>query len=387
MEKSKILIIGNPNSAWIKSFIGNVFDNTGFKVYLLCYEPVREYYIEYYEKHCVLFLGNPRKSSNKIFRLYYLLYAKLKIKMDIIHIHYLSNGALRFALFAKAKKSKIIGTYWGSDIFRISKKRAKIIKKKLEKTDAITMLSEKITDRFLELYGNEFMDKCILNMPFGNEVFLHIDDIEKKFSHKDCKKEFNADSDKILISIGYNGSEAQQHDMVLEQLAHLSDKIKDKINIILHMGYGVSSKLYIQKVKNLSNTLGIKTILLNTFLDFDEIARLRIASDIYINAQVTDDYSGSIMEYLYAGCMLISGEWLKYCQFDNCGVFYIKFRDFSELSKLVTEVIESGKEKIVGNRDVIKSIFSWDCIKYKWQSLYNIVLKNSVDKIINNIQF
>ncbi len=374
MENKKILIIGNPNSAWIKSFIGNVFDNTGFRVYLLCYEPIRENYIEYYERRLVSFLGNPRKNSNKISRFYNLLYAKLKLKLDIIHIHYLSDGAYRFAWCAKAKNSKIIGTYWGSDIFRISEKNAKVIKKRFKKTDAITMMSEKIANRFFELYGDEFADKCIWNMPFGNEVFSHITEIEKRFSRKDCKNEFNADPERILISVGYNGTEAQQHDIVLEQLAHLSDVIKDRINLILHMGYGLNSEAYLQKVRDLSNALGIKTILLFTFLDFDEIAKLRLASDIYINAQTTDDYSGSVMEYLYAGCMLISGEWLNYRQLDKSGISYIKFNDFSELPKLVSEAVESEKVRFIENRAAITSIFSWDCIKHKWHYLYDSIL-------------
>jgi glycosyltransferase involved in cell wall biosynthesis len=292
-------------------------------------------------------------------------------KFDIINLHYVDyNDVIDVAILKNITKSRVIISYWGSDLLRMDKKKLLRLSMFAKKADYITFDNEDLNIKFHEIYkwADKIKNKTVL---FGLPV-LDIIEGKNMVNPMELKKKYKVPENKILIAVGYNGIPEQQHIRVLEIIKKLDTDIKEKIFLLLQMSYG-GTEDYREKVMESAKKTGCKYKVIQKFLSDDEVAELRIITDLFINAQTTDAFSGSVCENLFAGTLLINASWLKYKELEKYNFQYIEFDDFDELGDKIYESLQWKFDSSI-NKRLILNLRSWKSCAQKWEQVYSEVL-------------
>ena len=375
--RTKILIIANPE-IFTKEYIENVLSSNGFKIYQTCNDDINNY--KYFYKKSKIILVNYTKEwnipfFNKIDRIndvFYRIRRKMiKRKYDVIHVHgiYPSSINLLKELTVDWESSYIVGTFWGSDLLRATDTVKKEISNNINIFKKISISTDAMEIRFKAEYGNIYKH-TLQRAHWGIGHLSFIMNEFKNNTRNDCKMYFGFSDNDIVISIGYSGDKGHQHLKVIDQIKYLSEYTKKKIIFILPMTYGYDDN-YTKSIKRELNKLSIKYKIFIDYMSEKEIAKLRIATDVYINSAITDAASATIVECLYAGAILINPVWIKYSLLENIGVKYKKYYDFNEIPEIIENIIESGFKTQEDEREKIETLFLWENAKESWLKLYN----------------
>lgn len=372
--KRKMLIIANPNSIWTKTYIENVLANEPFEVFLLGYGEISKDFLLFYKTSGVHFVFGSG-STNKVRRLIEILKVKFVIKPDFIQVMFVTINACKMADLMMRKGCKLILSYMGSDIFRLSTGDAQEITPFLERAYSVTLPSEKAVRRFDEMYSENSIR--VYDAEFGDTVLDYLDllDICNRNTYR---RELDIDDDTFVIHIGYNGSRGQNHIGVLKQISKLDKEVKDRIFIVCHVSYGVTSADYIEALKMTAKEIGCRYSIYDKFLNYEDMAKFRMSADCFVNAQETDDYSVSLLEYLYVGCPVINANWLKYERLEKSGIKYSGFDDYSEIPRLLMELMANTyslrSERMrhsMCNKTAISIMYSWKHCRSQWLDIYD----------------
>ncbi len=379
----KILIIGDANSVFVYNYIRHVLVPKNDEIYLICEQTSGVNYLDFYKQHNVKLVEltpNIPTFITKIPKVRGLVntltanknlhsYLKTVGKLDTVHIHGMWKRNCFICKDIYNYADTLICTYWGSDIFRTPDKR-KCTKICLEKAKYITMATKAMLNKFVEVFGHQF-DGKIKSVKFGIDGFDSIDEVSKTETEQSCKEYFGIEPDRTVISIGYNAKREHQHLKVIDELKKLPESLLSKITIVLQMTYGLYNPApYYSEIELKLKNMPCKYKILKDFMSDDDIARLRLATDIFIHAQTTDAFSASIQEYLYAGKVVINPKWINYGELKSNNVSYIEYENFSELSGLVLDVLENNRLNLNDNKNILRDISSWDIVKNKWYNLY-----------------
>ena len=137
------------------------------------------------------------------------------------------------------------------------------------------------------------------------------------------------------------------------------------------MTYGATPE-YISKVRQALDAADVHYTIIDNYIPSEEIAAIRLASDVVVNIQQTDAFSGSLQGHLYCGNVLIIGEWLNYVPLDNANVYYIKttVEDIQKHLASVLTNLPEYKEKCSGNHSKMASLTSWSAVLPHWAEYY-----------------
>src|SRR5690606_2459589 len=127
--------------------------------------------------------------------------------------------------------------------------------------------------------------------------------------------------DKLMVTCGYNGSKAQQHSIIINAIRGMDEGIKAKIFLVFPMTYGGDLN-YLKSIQASLNGLQIPYLLISKSLSDVDVAKLRIETDITINIQISDAFSASLQEHLFAQNLLLVGDWLPYQILTDNQVFF-----------------------------------------------------------------
>jgi hypothetical protein len=291
---------------------------------------------------------------------------KIAENYNVIDFHYLSGGYDNVVKdLARQKVIKL--TYWGSDFYRASLKRKEEQRNLLSLAGRVQISTQAMKNDIVE-YFNDFQDK-IRVANFGLYQFEVISKIEKSpYSPSFKTDEYK---DKLMLVCGYNGSEAQQHSILIEEISHIDQNIQSKIFLVFPMTYGADTS-YLKMIKAKLKDLKIPCIVLNNHLSDIDIAKLRLETDIAINIQTTDAFSGSLQEHLFAENLLLVGDWLPYQVLDSNDVF-LKRTQIKTLGNDISDCIinfQSLKRHTLGNREKMKQISSWQIAGKRISEIY-----------------
>lgn len=277
---------------------------------------------------------------------------------DIVHIHY---ARYWISGWIKDFPGKVIVTIWGSDFYRASAIALKLMRSLFQKAHTITFPSQKMSDDFAKAYDTRPKHKIVR---FGLEAFEYIDMKRTGMKRTDRK---------INITIGYNRTVAQQHLLILGELKKINSEILKDIRIIIPFTYGPLDKEYREEIENSLKELEVEYIFIEEFLEDEAVAELRLESDIMIQLQPTDAFSGSMQEYMYADNVVITGSWLPYDDMKKKGIFFEEIEKMEDLSDKLVYVISRYNElkaKCENNIRLLNSISGWDSNINEWMNLY-----------------
>ena len=371
------LLITNINRIWTTEYISNVLKKAGVDVYIVGFEPVEDEYKEYYLKNDIHIIdlcanGNNNNKIAKMWKLYNKVKKLSKAeKFDCIDIQGIPSSIQVYILIYLTNHfaTKCICTFLGSDLFRV--KSNKRVKKLMRVATHIVLSTNDMQDEFRMKYGQSF-DSRISDCKFGTPSFEEIKSLKQNSSKEQCKEVMGFPQNKISVAIGYNGNAEQQHLRVVKQLNQLDIVLKDKIHLIIHFGYGDDNVIYKNELLDLIRASNFDYTFIDKMLNKQEIAYLRMATDIFIHAQTTDALSGSIREIIYAECILINPRWIEYSDFNDLGIDYIQYDDFIDLPDLLCKIINKEIQiKTKNNAELAYSKYSWESVANQWMEIYD----------------
>ncbi|MBS5843763.1 MAG: glycosyltransferase [Clostridiales bacterium] len=376
----RIAILGDPNSIWIQTYVNEVFrEYVGqFDIYIFTDKTVESgnlsklpQYINIIE--CVPG-GLVRKlhadSLGYLFKMF-MNFHKL-VPFDYIHVHFVNKRKLSaLRVFRKYYKKSIV-TFWGSDLLRKSDSELCKMKKILNDAEYITVGSTQMKEFFIQKFDEINTEKLYVKR-FGVNALNPIMRISE--SNNVIRSRLDIPFNKIVITIGYNGSQEQNHFEVLASLENFANEIKNKIYFILPMTYGLEDSYY-HKIETYLTDKGYDFKILTEYMDLSAIASLCAITDVFIHAQKTDALSASIQEYLCAGKLLINPKWIVYEELKQKNVFYWEYTNYSEIcdlvSKYVTYGVSSDEERMLAdNKEIVYKLSSWDELKHEWIRIYS----------------
>ena len=260
---------------------------------------------------------------------------------SFVNVHYVSiENAFCYRAFRRVS-NKILLTPYGSDIMRAPGYVLKMLRRLFQRADFVCGTGSKLMLTVRDIY--KIPDNKFVNLSFGSKL---IDKLEVPLMTKDGAKKSLGINEATAITIGYNASRNQNHIQVIEQLGHLPENIKNNIVLLLPLTYP-SNKSYVSILKTELNKADLKYVLFERFLSIQELLKIRLASDIFINAQTTDASSASVKEYLLANNILLNASWLDYPLLKRNNVPYMVFNAYEEVCLLVCSAIESKDDYIL----------------------------------------
>ncbi len=350
----KYLVIGDAGSMHIYNFVRTVLLPRNYQVHLLTLSaaPVREVYRQFYAENGVIVHSVSEKGysgldkKDKLHRLLQLFYKFLLMfdvpRVDVCHVHSVYKTSMYLIRLFRHKYKKLILSYWGGDIENEPDKVNRLREKSFPRASCITVTVERTREQFREIYGKRYDDKLTV-CRFATEGLECIRRLAQTGTREQFRREYRIPEGKICITCGYSAYAAQHQDECLCQIGMLSDELKQRIHVIVPMQYGRFDIPYIQRVKQAAEESGISYEILEEYVPFEKSAMLALATDIYLHVRDTDAFSNALKEHVYAGSVVIKGDWLIYRELDEMKANVTGISSLGEL-KLVLEEMLSGFE-------------------------------------------
>ena len=228
----------------------------------------------------------------------------------------------------------------------------------------------------LAKFGYELKNKIVHTIiGIDDEIFDIIDKFREDPTDLNFVRKYNIQENKLRITIGYSGNLYCNHLLILDELEKIEQKTKDKIHLLVPMTYGNFSRVYMEDVKLKLNQTKISYTLFDKFLSLEELAKLRLISNVMIMMNETDGFSASIAEALYADNILISAIWLPYSLLRLENIFLYE-TDFAKLNESVTFVVnnyEKLKINLTNNPNKARKLKAFSQNWQRWISIINFL--------------
>ena len=371
--ENNILLLGNKESVFVSNFALEI-EKQGFTAHI--FDPVR---FGIYNSRGTLIrnFSTPPAILDHIPKLGYRfklvlirrMLHKLRGRYRICHIHYNLKLYADIAESVKNIADKLVVSIWGSDFYRMSPSARKAQERIYDRADLIAFLTDQTMQAFNDYYSGRYEQKTTV-LRLGLKPLEYIDDIADE-TPQAIKTHFGINPEATVVACGYNGTTAQNHKTIIESIQAVEPKLLEGCLFVFPMSYG--EKDHMIAVEEKLRQSGLPHKLITGFLSDVDMARLRKMTDIFINLQTTDHLSGSLLEHLYAGGIVISGRWLPYDILDKKGVFQLYVDSPAEVGEKLHEILSDLKYlkgKTEANPSIVGDISRWSVNIVKWAQAY-----------------
>ncbi len=385
-KKIKILlIVGNPKDVFVYNYAKWLKMTTNCSIDVFGFFPSNKYNCsyQYYDNvgeattctiRYVRSLMNPfikNKNLNTFLKGKYY---------DIIHCQWVTSPMV-IQNNIKAYCRKFIITFWGGEFktqtILMSKKLYRYFLNRLSKHVDCIIREKNGKSRLPELlpyFRGLYRTASLGSAPM--EALYSLMAVEDKSS---SKEKLNMPSNKVIVLIGYSGKSIHRHIQIIKELSKYPE-LQNKIHLFAPMTRG-GEESYIQLVEECLKASGFSyTLLSGRFLNDEDVARTRNATDVVMQLSEFDGVSRSIIECLCARAVMIYGDWLNYDQyllpygFEGISVSSIE-TGVAKLSHLVDD-INNYEEITHRNSENGRNIALWsECIK-DWVNAYEELLND-----------
>lgn len=376
----RILLVGDGNHQFIINLVIwlKKQKDAQFQIDILGLRRVKEENRAYYQNiFCINDSTILYRSLDKIkgIRRFYrfFLYKKLLKRLpdyDFIHAHFIRVDS-HFVIneLKSTSNAKIILSIWGSDLYKVKAENENSFVKTCHHADTLTFANKQSVAFFRDKYAWKKDNLKICR--FGLAPLETLKDFSA--SKLESKKMLNWNKKKRAIVIGYNLNPAQQHVEILRCFESIAiQKFKEEVQLILQLTYGGNEE-YKNQIVDILNKLPYEYTMYDTFLPDSDIAYLRKASDIMIQLQKTDQFSGSMQEHLYTENIVITGSWLPYETLKEEGVWFLEIDAINELEEKLLEVLKNYnlyEQKTINTPSAIAKLSLWENNIGDWVNLY-----------------
>ncbi len=377
----KILILGIPGSDFIRDLLDELYNyEENISVYF--YNPFgqQEAVCKYTPgilkdnpKLASVFKGSRRSFLVQIFKNYSILKKSVrKQKFDVVHVFFLHIIYVFFISFIKKNTNRFIVTIFGSDFYRNKSWIKKLKGKVLKKADLITATNPQTIEDVFKYYKH--LDKSKKRViRFGNNNLSVIDELSDNNGLASVRKTFDLPLDKKVVVVGYSGSMVHQQIEILKQIDKIEPELKKEIILVFPLTYGNQKEHIITEVKNFLADRAFVYRIFNNFLTIQDLAALRLCTDIFISLPLSDQLSRTLKENIYAGSIVITGSWLPYEILEQQGAEYYKINGLEQLPRLLNNIIKNQRKYQINkyqNKQIIEKDSLWSEKIKEWAALY-----------------
>lgn len=295
-------------------------------------------------------------------------------RFNIINVHYLTIKKA-IAILLLPPKVKIIISFWGSDLFRTGGLTYNFwIRKALSRASTIHVSSNEMRMSLLSEfgYGIESKIKFALFVPSYDQI-KQIDAVSTN-SHdqlNELRRKYLIKGERCIM-IGNNGNRGNNHIHILNAIKKIVHK--ENITVILPLTYKLN-KEYKAELETFILKNKMDAILLTEYLSNEDMAALKVTSDIFITMQQTDAMSAFFTESLYAKSVCIAASWLPYSTFRQSGAYYIECPEFDKLDQTLENILRDFTNEINNckkNPSIIKStFFNKEKLSESWENIFS----------------
>jgi hypothetical protein len=358
----KLLFLADPNSPYTRDLIREL------RKY---YQPsVLSITIGYYHKINPKNIESYRDCNVRLVHLGSLLLQRESF--DICQIFFINP--YYFLLMPKIRhiSTYLYAMFYGSDVYRVTPFQRKMQKGLVKHAEKIFFTNEQVLKDFNTLYGEDLSEKCEI-LRFGLRTIEEINSITNEFSIGELRNELDIPLDSYVITCGTNASINQQHPVLLRSIIDHAQELPPNTFLILPLTYAGTQE-YIDAILKDLEKCPFESKLIFDYMDSELVAKYCLATDVLVQVQKSDSLSGSMLEHLYAGKVILTGKWLPYKILDDLGVFYVKTDHVENTGRKLSEISrnhEYYKTNSAANKHILWNISSWDANIQPWLDLYS----------------
>lgn len=290
---------------------------------------------------------------------------------QVVHVMYCIQDLMVIAGSLRKAAPRLVLTVFGSDFMQLSPWKHRPMRRVYRMADIVTANNAEALARIGKTYRLDARRQRLCRFGFSNlDEIRMLNNVDKAES----RRRLGFPENRIIVCIGYNYDPIQQHLPVLQSVVDCEAlrRMKERLFFVIPMTYG-TNPAYRDRLRKTVSTLPFNHTTIERFLSTEEVAHLRKATDILIQVQKSDSLSASTLEHLFAGNLLITGDWLPYRDLEHAGIYFRKISNPLETgNELVTclDHLESETEKSNGNSEIIYRLSSWQANLDSWISLY-----------------
>ncbi|MEQ3655871.1 MAG: glycosyltransferase [Dokdonia sp.] len=293
-------------------------------------------------------------------------------QVDCIHYHYIDGivGLLDLILYPLSRK-RTLATFWGSDYYKSSKKTRLTRRLLLAKAKYITFTNA-LTQQDFNLKHPKLASKT-KTVRFGLiplEAIPHVNPDQTRA----MRERLGIPKDKRLVVVGTNASPNQNHGQIIKTLLTLDQTLLEQLHFLLPLGYPKNAKQYTDQIAALIPASHRSFFTLDFgFYKGHELAVYRSCTDILIQLQSTDQFSGAMQEVMASGKDVITASWLPYQLLKEKQVHFYQIDQIAKLARQLPVVLENPIKPTESshNAKVINSLSHWEKVILDWVALYS----------------
>ena len=280
------------------------------------------------------------------------LYAKVfaflsfKNKFDIVNIHYPSPRVFHAIPWMKRMSDHIVLTPWGSDVLRAKKSEIRRMCKIYDAADYVTVDPD--SQLCIEVI-TKFSCKATKILPFiwGMEYVDYLREMTPTDTVEESKERFGLKG-RYVITCGYNSRLAQRHKAIICAVSRIKDKLPNNLTLLFPFTYGkLTREGYDQELLALCKENRLDGMVINDFLTYPDLYKLRNATDMFVHVQTTDAASACVMQYILCHKKIVHGSWMRYNDLEEYKpLFYFPVNHIEELGQVILSAYQSDPIKI-----------------------------------------
>ncbi len=351
----RLLIIGDGVSQFINNFATSLkaVDNT-ISIDLLNVYPIStkqliskvgDIYKSIFNEHPLIGLFEKIPKLGGLVRTFYSRKILKRVKhnvhnYDVIVLH--GFWPRNCIIFQKVNLQKVfsLGVIWGSDFYKRGKNEA-LVFKTMDICDKVNMSTRDMIFDVSQVH-NIAADKtrsCLFGLAPLQILFDNPD-----LTQPNAKRLLGLQENEFIITLGYCGRVDQQHLKIIGAIAEIKDRLPATYRLILPMTYGRENKEYQKQVKKLLVKERLQHTIYDYFMTDENVGHLRKATNIFIQTQKTDAFSGSMQEHLFAQSIVITGAWFPYQSLKEKDVYFETIDSMEFLSQKLSDVMDNYAE-------------------------------------------
>ena len=295
-----------------------------------------------------------------------------KKKYDVVDIHYPTFADRYLLRDIRRISKKLVLTPWGSDVYRISERQRKVVKKLYDAADYVTGNGLRFTKDFMCIYN--IPDRKLKCLSLGGDDIDYFIEHQNDYNTEEAKKVLGIEGH-YVITCGYNGNPAQQHEKIIESINKIRVQLPKNLLLLFPFTYGGSNE-YREQIKTKVKELDLKAYYSEKYLDLQGLFLLRQATDMFIHVQTTDANNGSLKQYVWFGKNVVHGGWICYDDIEKDGYKpYYTTPSMDELSETIVKAYRKGPVEVKEETKQTIERYGYKYLAPKWNEMFESIIE------------
>ncbi|WP_136631881.1 glycosyltransferase [Marinobacter salsuginis] len=292
-------------------------------------------------------------------------------------IHSLGLDLFWIAPLLKRHFKRVVGLAYGSDILLRQKRLDKLLGRGLRHLDCVAATNANVRDAILKDFPF-VVGKESRVIRFGLSVFDALEKIGAK-SAAEARVKLGYNADKPIICLGYSASIGQRQRDLIAFFAEQAEVVGN-YQFVVPVQYGSPEvRRAVERDCQMAN-LKVGAEIFHPLSEFhgpETSALMRLATTVLINHSVSDAFSGTVQETVYAGNMVLAASHLPY---GNMPGFETAIKPYDNLQECVSALHPdflshwkaTAEAALPKNRYDLRKTSSWDGVIDDWFTLINV---------------